>query len=360
MATEISVNVAAENVKEDDSSDSDVNSSEHVINHPYEPDIMKSRNCSDDISTGENDVPQLLHAPLNKECIPVDNSQISVRAKRGRKRQKEFTRSENKKRRNSGLSCIGTTQKFPAKMLKKSCDCKRLKCDTKISEQRRKTLFTVYWELGDINKQRQFIINCVSKHNKERKRTKSDNSRRNSSLKYCFCIDDVEVEVCKIFFLNTLSISETTVTTALKKGANGVVEDDNRGKTKRNDKQMKHRKKELRQHILSLLQVPSHYCRSSSNLLSLSSELTLSKMYDMYKEVCKEKETQPLSYTIYWQTFQSMNLSFHCPQKDRCETCEKFRNLNIEEQEKEAEKFEVHCEKAEENCEIKTTLKQEN
>lgn len=345
-----------------DSIDLDIDGSEHVIDHPHERNPTKSGNCSDVLSTcSEIDLFQLLpDASTNKECLPVDSSQIRVRAKRGRKRKKEFTRSENKRRRNSGLSCIGTSQIFPAKKLKESCDCKRLKCNTKISEQSRKTLFNVYWKLGDINKQRQFIINCVSKHNKERKRTKSDNSRRNSSLKYFFCIEDVEVEVCKIFFLNTLSISETTVTTALKKVANGVVEDDNRGKTRKRDEKMNHRKKELRQHILSLLQVPSHCCRSSSNLLSLSSELTLSKMYDMYKELCNRNTTQPLSYTTYWQIFQSMNLSFHCPSKDRCETCAKFQNLNIEEQEKEAEKFQEHRQKAEKICDIKTTLKQEN
>ena len=170
-----------------------------------------------------------------------------------------------------------------------------------------------------------------------------------------FYVQNVKIEVCKNFFLNTLSISETTVQTALKKSENGMVKADGHGKTKHNDDQMDQRRQELRQHILSFLVVPNHYCRSSSKLLYLSLALTLSKMYDLYKEVCNQNETQSLSYSTYRQIFQSMNVSFYCPKKDRCETCERFHNIDPEEQ-AEAEMFQEHRKRATKIREIKTAL----
>ena len=141
-----------------------------VIDPPYDPGLGLSQDYTDDvITTDDDDVPQLPQAPLNKECIPVESSQVTVRAKRGRKRKKNYTRADNKRRRNSGLSCESrsTTKMFPAKRLKESCRCKRLQCYTKISEERRQCLFKDYWDLGDINQKRQFIVNCVLKQKKK-------------------------------------------------------------------------------------------------------------------------------------------------------------------------------------------------
>ena len=139
-----------------------------------------------------------------------------------------------------------------------------------------------------------------------------------------------------------------------------MVEDDHRGKTKHNDEAMQQQKENLRRHILSFSLVPSHYCRSSSNLLYLSSELTLSKMYSLYTEQCQHNQIKPLCCTTYWTVFQLMNITFHCPKKDRCETCERYRNLELQEQQEEAESFQLHRQKAEKIREIKQKLKQSN
>ena len=165
------------------------------------------------------------------------------------------------------------------------------------------------------------------------------------------------MEVCKQFFLNTLAISERKVQTAFKKSKNGTVEDDHRRKTKHNDEAMQQRKEDFRHHSLSFPLVPSHYCRPCSNLLNLLSELTLSKMYSLHTEQCQHNQIEPLCYTTYLTVFQSMNISFHCPKKDRCETCERYRNLELQEQQ-EGENFQLHHQKAENICEIKQKLKQ--
>ena len=116
--------------------------------------------------------------------------------------------------------------------------------------------------------------------------------------------------------MNTLAISEKTITTAFeKKIGDGIVSPDFRGNNRKEDDAMQQRKNELREHILSFLQMPSHYCRESGNLLYLSADLTLAKMYELYTSHCQEKKLQPLSCTIYRKTFKSMNLAFHPSQK---------------------------------------------
>ena len=312
----VTIDAAAEKLMESDMSDSDI-SIESVIDPTYEPDSQQSENSADIAKTNEEGNTLVPLAPLSRECVPVDNSQVTDRAKKGRTRIQTFSRSENKKRRNSGLSYErrSTTQKVDAKTMKGLCGCKRLKCHSIISEDRRKLVFNFYWGLEDITKQRQFIINSVIKPTKARYTLKSHTSRRKDSLKYHFCLDNNKVEVCKQFFLNTLAISERTVQTAFKKSKNGMVEDDHRGKTKHNNEAMQQRKEDLRRHILSFPLVPSHYCRSSSNLLYLLCELTLSKMYSLYTEQCQHNQIKLLSYTTYWTVFQSMNISFRCPKK---------------------------------------------
>jgi len=204
------------------------------------------------------------------------------------------------------------------------------------------------------------LLTVFQNARKKKQTTQGHTSKRQANLKYNFCFEDAEVEVCKTFFLNTLSISKTTVKTAFKKCENGIVNDDDRGKTKHNDEEMNHRKDQLRQNILSFPLVPSHYCRSSSNLLYLSSELTLAKLYDLCKELCEQNQWQPLCYTTYWQVFQSMNISFHSTKKDRCETCKRYQNLDTDMQKDEAEIYQKHRQKANKIREIKNNLKQEN
>ena len=139
-----------------------------------------------------------------------------------------------------------------------------------------------------------------------------------------------------------------------------MMEDDHRGRTKHNDEAVQQRKEDLRRHILLFPLVPSHYCRASSNLFYLSSELTLSKMYLLHTEQCQHNQIKPLCYTTYWAVFQSMNISFHSPKKDRCETCERYQNLELQEQQEEAKNFQLHRQKAEKIREIKQKLKQDN
>ena len=68
----------------------------------------------------------------------------------------------------------------------------------------------------------------------------------------------------------------------------------------------------VKEHILSFPQYQSHYSRADNpNRKYPSPDLTISKMYSLYKEWCAEKEKIAVSEWMYRQVFNtSFNLSF--------------------------------------------------
>lgn len=43
----------------------------------------------------------------------------------------------------------------------------------------------------------------------------------------------------------------------------------------------------------------SHYCRKTSSKLYLENNLSISKIYDLYKEKCEENSKTPVSINVY-------------------------------------------------------------
>lgn len=97
-----------------------------------------------------------------------------------------------------------------------------------------------------------------------------------------------------------------------------------------------------RNHILSIPTVESHYCRKSTTRKYLPAELTLNKLYEMYKDSCKENDRIPISISVYKKYFYGYNLSFHKPRKDICNACQLFESLSVEEKEKKMEEHQNH------------------
>lgn len=107
-----------------------------------------------------------------------------------------------------------------SKVVKPGCAPCRKKCVEKISEVRREEIFKNYCnknKTGDIK--RQFVLSRIKTTPTKRKRP-ADHSRddqRKQTIRYTFVVDGRTIEVCKVFFLNTLGISETVVRNAFKK-----------------------------------------------------------------------------------------------------------------------------------------------
>lgn len=143
------------------------------------------------------------------------------------------------------------------------CKC-RMKCSEKISEEMRKELFGYFWSLGDKNRQWDFIARYVKTFDK--KVSTNSSSRRQLSKKYYFPIKNEEIQVCKIMFLKTFSISEKIVTNVSKKLAvSPVIPSDQRGLHKNRPHKISREVTDcIKQHISMFPVVDSHYSRKDS------------------------------------------------------------------------------------------------
>lgn len=75
--------------------------------------------------------------------------------------------------------------------------------------------------------------------------------------------------------------------------------------------------------------VESHYCRASRSRDYLHPDLSLPKMYDMYRREYKYQLNDELpSLSTYRRVFSTKNVSFHWPKKDQCSLCMAFREIH--------------------------------
>lgn len=79
-----------------------------------------------------------------------------------KKPKKENQRKTRKHLRQLGKEYIGRTDKLvAAKKLLPPCQNCKLNCKEKIDESQRQDLFTTFWALGDLQRQRQYVKDCM-------------------------------------------------------------------------------------------------------------------------------------------------------------------------------------------------------
>ncbi|KAF9791362.1 hypothetical protein SFRURICE_014074, partial [Spodoptera frugiperda] len=173
-----------------------------------------------------------------------------------------------------------------------------------------------------------------------------------------FYLDTEKVQVCKTFFINTLSISHQTVYTALEKikSDKGLIE--NRGCHNTRPRKMSLETEEnIKEHIQLFPAVESHYTRKNSARQYLSELLNISKMYRLYEAWFAEGHysCRMASKRQYETIFNTrFNYSFHRPKKDQCGQCALYRQADPVTEETMREKFNQH----QKNKERKYTVKE--
>jgi hypothetical protein len=81
--------------------------------------------------------------------------------------------------------------------------------------------------------------------------------------------------------------------------------------------------------IVSLPAVPSHYCRAQTERKYLPVEFkNFCNLYRIYKDQVKEGCVKKSTFKQHFIT--KYNIGIHHPKKDKCSTCEKFKNTPIE------------------------------
>lgn len=249
------------------------------------------------------------------------------------KKPRENKREVAHERRSKGIEYTSpnTGKIVPTRTLKPTCDgisCTKLgrQCST-FSEDERKKILSAYYSTASLQLQREYIVRYVKREVTKQKTSKQEISRRNMSQYYYLPkMGEHDVMVCKTMFLNTLSISERTMRTALeKKEECGTIETEKRGgRPEALHEQDQVRREAILRHISRFPRMESHYCRKSSTREYLHSDLNKQKMRDMFVQEHKEQNITA-SYKTYCDVLKTQNLSFFHPKKDKCGLCETYR-----------------------------------
>lgn len=280
---------------------------------------------------------------------------------RKKKISSHFMKVIAKKRKLSGKDYIvpSTMNLVPPKSLKPVCQsnyCKKFGKQCHIfTEEERDKIMNAFYETENLQQQREYINRYVTKSNP--KHQKQD-SRKKNRLDYCLPFFGEKVPVCKVFFLNTLVISEKFMRTAVGKlEPTGIVQRERRGGRPKGQLQRDEKiRKNIREHISLFPRVESHYCRKSTTKEYLHSDLSIPKMYSMY---LKENEGETVGgIDFYRKIVKEMNLSFHRPKKDLCSLCTTFREGDEEVKNNLKEKFEKHQYEKEQSRIIKKESKE--
>lgn len=206
-------------------------------------------------------------------------------------------------------------------------------CTYKFSEEDRYTIFENYWGLGNDKRRKDFLLSCVVPKSIGRKRATSDT--RKISYNYFLNFNGHNIKICQQYLLKTLDISQMTLRYAVE-NANKVLN------TSQPDKRtpLPHNKSDeekimlLKTYIEKLPAVPSHYCRNKSTKLYIPQEFqNISFLYKCYIKYLEEQDLNSLvlSKRVFRSIFKTdFNIGFHLPKKDKCNFCERYKNVQPE------------------------------
>lgn len=269
----------------------------------------------------------------NEPDLPEQTEAPKPRGRKRKSNPKTWGKNVHKRNVAGGLERKTKCGVVKAKQLGPPCtESCHLRCSTKISEHHRHAIHSMFWNPDkSMNLKRQFVasmVECIPIM-RVRGTNGTRTGKRLFTRKYFFDVNSVRVNVCQKFFLSTLSISETFVTTAIRKKCDGgIVEDDQRGRHISVNKISEFVKQGVRDHINKFPLVESHYTRERSVKKYLGNDLNLNRMYELYRIECHENNVPEENIAKSWLYFSifntEFNYSFKLPYNDTCDECDKF------------------------------------
>lgn len=197
----------------------------------------------DDVMEDVNDEPEFLDEEEPVISIEITSTTSSAsKTKPNRQAHPEnWIRNKRKLAKNKGQSYIASNGKFiEAKQMKGNCGSScRMQCYKKISEDNRQSNFNYFYQLADIAKQRKFLFDHMKTYEPKRNKVPK-NPQKLRAVQRTYFLDLVHVngetemiQVCKLMFLNTFSISSQMIDTIHRKVINEGKFSDTRGKFER-------------------------------------------------------------------------------------------------------------------------------
>ncbi|KAB0801044.1 hypothetical protein PPYR_05398 [Photinus pyralis] len=263
---------------------------------------------------------------------PAQNGPDSP-AKKGKKRIRNvenWIKVKAKTLKNSGKKYTSSAGKMvEAKKMRPPCSEKCiLSCTKKIGEAFRIQLFTEYWELASLQRQRDFLSSCIEQLTVKYRRISSTEARKPNCAFYLLN-NGQKVRVCKTFLINTLGIAERTIRTVIASKATGcgIAPADQRGKHSKHRRIDSEILNSIRDHINSIPRIESHYVRSDTSREFIDGGLSIAEMHRHYSEERALANKPTTTYDTYARIFNTeFNIGFFAPKKDQCDLCESYKN----------------------------------
>lgn len=276
-----------------------------------------------------------------------------------------YKQNTSKEMRRIGNKCSGHHQKLAKSG--KGGPRQGFQCSD-ISDVQREYLFEEFWKLNSWEAKKSFVKGLVVPVTPKYRRTATNKEKlKRFTLKYHLIVNNQELAangntksrklVCKAMFLATLNIGEKTEQNWVTEKSSNT----NQG-IKSSNESLQHNEScsiNVEAFLLSLPQVESHYCRSSSTKLYLEPVWdSYRHVYKIYNEKRQEEGKKAASWTTFFKIFKKLNLEIWTPKKDQCNTCSGYKNGSVAE-----ETFQAHVlrkSKAREEKEKDKTECQEN
>ena len=249
------------------------------------------------------------------------------------------SKNNRKRKRNSGQSYINKCGKIVSERKCVPLGNCRKKCEDKISREEQHSIFCNYWSLGSYNERVLYITELIEirdKMSQTLKKCWSNPKNREKSVYYFIELNGNRIPVCQVCFLKCFGETASFVRSVIgkKQLAPNVSIVDQRGKETPKNKLSECQIDAIKKHILSFPMYESHYCRRDTAAKYLGSDLTISKMYGLYRSENQEF----VSLTKYTAIFKSFNIKFKKPKMDTCNKCDVMK-MKLEHTDKNSTEF---------------------
>ena len=255
----------------------------------------------------------------NVEVVAERDGENENRGRKRKRNEDAWQRNRNKKLRNIGDNYRSKSKDGTVKVrirCRMGAGCGpgcRYDCHNKIPGNSRQQIFDEFWLLGDVTRQRNFIMQVTEE------KKQATNRRRKTKYDY-FLPCGEKHRVCKEFFRHTLGISHKAIATCFsKKVGVGMVDVEKRGRhASRPPKVPDVIRQQIKQHILLFPTIDAHYVRKDSRKKYLDANLSLAEMYRLYLEWCADNGATVTAGKkwLYNEIFTSeFNYSFFYPKE---------------------------------------------
>lgn len=192
------------------------------------------------------------------------------------------------------------------------CKCSK-KCTSLVSLAERKRLFNQFHSIGTFGGRCALLISCMKEIPNEEIPNEEVPNDEISTETFPPMTPKFSIfghEVCKVALTRTLKINESRLVTAWNKHKYYDSYTDSRGQTRKGFNALPLLKiVEVRKHVESFPKYISHYTRNQTESKYLNSELNLSKIYRLYKEIIENPLSESSYKKIFYRDFNLLSKS---------------------------------------------------